>query len=208
MSNVRGGATVAQCISITAVFASGSVHLFIVPGAYTHVPGHGVFFALLGATQIIWAAAFLLRPSWPLNWIGFVVSGGVVFLWLLTQTVSAPFEPEPHPIDVATGATKTYELIAFATLIAHARRPEVAVSAQRVVFLISRAFAVAMVIGASTWAGGKVAEGLAPTLGHADTDRSSYEAPPREEAKHSDQESELGTHRRYDRNAQPARHTE
>ena len=195
-SNVRGSASVAQCISITAVFASGSVHLFIAPGAYTHVPGHGVFFGLLGATQIIWAAAFLLRPSWPLNWIGFVVSGGVVFLWLLTQTVSVPFEAEPHPIDFATAATKTYELIAFATLITHARSFEVAVSAQRVAFLISRAFAIALVIGASTWGGGKVAEELVTTLRDAHTVRSGYEAQPREEAKHSDQELAAESHRR------------
>ena len=196
--NHRGWrATVAQYISIIAVLASASVHLFIAPGEYTRVPVHGVFFGLLGATQFVWAAAFLLRPSWPLNWMGFVVSGGVVFLWLLTQTVSAPFEPEPHPIDSATIATKAAELIASTALIAHASRFEVAVSAQRVAFvLISRAFAIALVIGASTWGGGKVAEGLVPTLGHAHTDRSSYEAHPREETKHIDQKSDVETHRR------------
>ena len=130
MSIVRNGVTVAKYISIFAVFSAGSVHLIIAPGAYTHVPVHGVFFGLLGATQLVWAAAFLLRAFWPLNLIGFVVSGGVIFLWLFTQTVSAPFEPEPHPIDVATVATKTYELIAFAALMAHAGKSEVAVSAQ------------------------------------------------------------------------------
>jgi cytochrome c peroxidase len=149
---------------------SGAAHLLISPEHAAHAPAHGIFFALLGAAQLIWAAWAVYRPALfsPLRIsTGTLLSGGVIVLWLLTHILATPFAQSEHPIDHWALFTKAAEAIAWGALIAAVLLRTPRVPSARLI-----ALAVVPLIGASVvWGSGLMSAPLLPMLaeveGHA-----------------------------------------
>ncbi len=97
---------------------AGWVHLDIVPFHFSHMPAHGIFFATLGLTQLIFIPFFLFLPqNQPIHWLGFTLTGGMVILWGFTQLGVTPFTRAAEPMDTATIISKLAESIGCIALV-------------------------------------------------------------------------------------------
>ena len=97
---------------------AGWVHLDIVPFHFSHMPAHGIFFATLGLTQLIFIPFFLFFPqNQPIHWLGFTLTGGMVILWGFTQQGVTPFTRAAEPIDTATIISKLAESVGCIALV-------------------------------------------------------------------------------------------
>src|SRR3970040_1566650 len=104
----------AACVFMAA---GGVVHFAITVEHSEHAPAHGLFFALLGTLQLGWAAAYWLLPTRFVRTCGFVLSGGMILLWVLTRVVAAPFRGFPEPVDTAGVANMVLEAAAMVALL-------------------------------------------------------------------------------------------
>jgi cytochrome c peroxidase len=152
-----------------ALALSGAAHLIITPEHFSHAPAHGLFFAVIGIMQIVWAL-WQVRPPRPPFTVrlsaGMALSGGVIVLWLLTHAVSTPFASAHHPIDAWAIVTKTLEAVSLTLLVAVALLNAPTVT-RRAVSLGSAAL-VATFAGGIVWAGGMVSTPLLPMLAEAE----------------------------------------
>lgn len=109
---------------IIAIGISGAVHVRIAPEHLEHTLAHGLFFGVLGFTQLMWTAAnFWSRKfrSGFMFWSGLLLSGGIIVIWLLSHFIASPFTSEVHPSDWSTVVTKFAELAAFSLLVLDAK---------------------------------------------------------------------------------------
>lgn len=97
---------------------AGLTHWVIVPIHWTHAPTHGLFFGLMGLTQIAWGIAFWRNPSAALVRVGVILAGGLLTLWVITRLLPAPFEHTPGPIDVFGLICKAAEFLGIVMLAA------------------------------------------------------------------------------------------
>jgi hypothetical protein len=105
---------------------AGAIHFAVVPEHLGEWPAAGVFFVGLGAFQVLWALACLVRPSSRLAWAGVVVNALTVLLWAWSRTLGLPFAPEPgeiEPIGVPDVISSGLEVLLLAGLLARVRRP-------------------------------------------------------------------------------------
>jgi hypothetical protein len=100
------------------LFAAGVIHLVIVPLHWNHALAHGLFFALVGIAEIIWAIRVWRRPSVSLHAAGIVMAGGLLILWSITRVLPAPFGHGPEQVETFGVACKLAEGVALAPLIA------------------------------------------------------------------------------------------
>lgn len=150
--------------AILFVFLAGLIHLVIVPDHLSHAPVHGLTFLAIGATQVLWAIAYVRLWRVPiLYWMGLGLSGGIVLLWVLTQLIMPPFAAEPEPVDVATIVSKCAEIAAFFSLLIFARRHQISRSSRHV---IASAAAFTLAVGTGMFFAGHAAELLFPQLAH------------------------------------------
>ena len=82
-----------------AAVVSGAVHVSVIGEHFGESALYGVFFVVLAAAQLGWAAWLLLRPSRTWLLAGAAASVLVVLLWLATRTVGIPLGPEAGELE-------------------------------------------------------------------------------------------------------------
>jgi hypothetical protein len=159
----------ARLIAIIAVAIAGMIHLLISPSHLAHAPAHGIFFALSGLAQVVWAMVYWRYPSKMTFYAGFALTGGMIVLWLLSQILGAPFAQAPEPLDAGAMSSKLAELIALAALVALSRAHKKAALAWRQL-VIAEALGIALVFGLFSYGVGQATEPLFPSLMHVGGD--------------------------------------
>ena len=84
---------------VLSMGSAGAVHLIVAPDHYSHSAAHGLFFALLGLAQIVWALSFWKKPKQSSFIAGLLLAGGSITLWTLTRFLPSPFEGVAGPIE-------------------------------------------------------------------------------------------------------------
>lgn len=154
-----------RMISIITIAIAGLIHLVLAPAHFEHAPAHGIFFALAGMAEIVWAVAFWRRPSQLLYYAGLALAGGLIVLWVLTRFLTPPFEHEPGPIDVSGLVCKLSELAGFISLIALAAQGQISGMTRRSTWrLAGVALGLAVLSGLALYGIGRAAEPLLPSL--------------------------------------------
>jgi copper(I)-binding protein len=154
-----------RMLSVTAIAIAGLIHLILAPAHFEHAPAHGIFFALAGAAEILWAVAFWRRPSQPLYYAGLALAGGLIVLWALTRLAIPPFEHEPGPVDASGLVCKLSELAGFISLIALAAQGQISNIAGKPAWrLAGIALGLALLSGLALYGIGRAAEPLLSSL--------------------------------------------
>ncbi len=100
------------------VMAAGLLHLVLVGDHLAHALGAGLFFFTLGATQAVWAAAYLRRPSDSLRrWGLAALAVAPTVLYLVTRMARAPWSDGPEAWDAAGIATQLLQIGAAVALM-------------------------------------------------------------------------------------------
>jgi hypothetical protein len=121
-------------VASVAVAFAGVVHLILAPQHFEHAPAHGLFFAVAGVAEIVWALLFLRNPSDRMYYVGIVMAGALVVIWAATRIIPAPFHGHVEPIDLGGIVCKISELIGIVALVSLA-------AGGKVVGLAKRSFA-------------------------------------------------------------------
>lgn len=79
------GCPLVRPLSLLALLA-GAIHAAVVPGHFGQTPVLGVLLAALAAGQLVFAAAFVLRPSPALFARGLALNVAVVLAWFASRT--------------------------------------------------------------------------------------------------------------------------
>jgi hypothetical protein len=93
--------------------AAATIHFAVVRPHWDEYAPFAVLFAVVGAFQLAWAAAVLVRPARRVLALGTVVNLGVAAAWALSRTAGLPVGPEawtPESIGVADVAATVFEL--------------------------------------------------------------------------------------------------
>lgn len=147
-----------RSIPVITIAVAGVVHLWIAPLHYTHAPAHGLFFALAGLAQVIWAVAFWRRPSLLFYRIGLGLSGGLIVLWLLTQALGAPFGHGSEPVDASAVVSKACEFICLISLVTLTWAGPIAIKMPPISRRVGEALALSLVVGFGFFGIGHVVE--------------------------------------------------
>ena len=153
--------------AIVALAIAGLIHLYISPDHFSHAPAHGIFFALSGAAQLLWAIVAWFRTNRSIYYTGLALSGGMVILWLLTQVWTPPFAEMAEPIDIWAIASKAAEMVGFFALVFFFSRWTTQPDAPRVDRNLFAGLATAVAAGVIFFAGGYAAQPMLPALQHA-----------------------------------------
>ena len=102
--------------SAIATIVAGIIHLVIIPDHWEHAPAHGLFFLIVGSLQVIWGVAVWRNPSERLYFIGVVMAGWLIVLYVLTRTMPAPFGHGPEEVSSIDIACKLCEALGMVTL--------------------------------------------------------------------------------------------
>jgi hypothetical protein len=124
-----GRADVARCWAGFASLGAGLVHLAVVREHLAQWWVFGVFFAGVGAAQIVWALLALAADRAPFP--RFVVAGNIalVAVWATTRAIGIPIGPErwaPEPAgraDVLCVVLELATVVALAVAARGVRRP-------------------------------------------------------------------------------------
>lgn len=104
--------------AVLFLLVAGLIHLLIGPTHWAHAPAHGLFFAIAGLAELVWAVAFWRRPSIRLVQLGTVLASGLIALWAITRLVPAPFTGAPEAVDTYGLLCKLAEGLAVGALVA------------------------------------------------------------------------------------------
>jgi cytochrome c peroxidase len=153
-------------IVIGAALTAGIIHLGVAAGYYLHTPAQGIWLAIAGLLQVVWALTYSRYPR-QLRLAGQSLLGGMLMLWLLSVTVSAPFGAHVWPLDGAVLLTKSAELIGWVALLwsefgNHQQQP---VKLRRVA--VGMVIVIGLSVGLFGWSIGTLVEPIFPRLGHA-----------------------------------------
>ncbi len=155
-----------RAIPVMAIALAGLIHLAVAPMHYAHAPAHGIFFALAGGVEILWALAFWRRPSLRLYHTGLAVAGGLVVLWAVTRALPAPFGHGPEAIEASGLVCKVSELTGVIALGMLALRGQLPGIARRPAWRVAgEALALALIMGWVSWGVGYAATPWWPALG-------------------------------------------
>lgn len=94
-----GGDRPANLVALIAAAsaAAGAIHFAFSPDHFTQAWTHGLFFALVAALQIAWAAVLIARPSRRMLLAG-TLQLVVVGVWIVSRTVGIPLGSTPEPV--------------------------------------------------------------------------------------------------------------
>lgn len=153
-------------IPIATLALAGVIHLVIAPEHYAHAPAHGVFFALAGIAEILWALAFWRRPTPRRYHLGLALAGGLIVLWAITRVLPAPFGHGPEPVNASGLVCKASELIGVVALVMLAAQGQLmGTIRQPPLRSAGEALALALVVGLVSYGASYAATPLLPTLG-------------------------------------------
>ncbi len=121
------GRDVARCWAGFASLGAGLVHLAVVREHLDEWWLFGVFFAVLGIGQVVWAVTALARDRAPFPQLVAYGSLAVVALWAVTRTVGLPVGPDPWQTEAVGRAdvlTSLLEIGVAGALLVAVRLPE------------------------------------------------------------------------------------
>jgi hypothetical protein len=113
-----GRADVARCWAGFASLGAGLVHLAVVQEHLAEWWVYGVFFAAVGAAQILWGLGALARDRAPLLRLAVAGNIALVVLWAATRTVGLPIGPEPWTAEAVGRADVLSVVLESATALA------------------------------------------------------------------------------------------
>jgi hypothetical protein len=105
--------------ALTTILA-GVLHFVIIPEHWSHAPAHGLFFFLVGILQIVWGVVVWRKPSRQLYYIGAIMAGWLIVLYVITRWFPAPFGHGPESIetiDITCKACEALGMLALTVLI-------------------------------------------------------------------------------------------
>ena len=91
---------------------AGAIHFAMVPSHADEWLAAGIFFAVIGAVQVAFAAALAFRPSRDVVLAGCLFSLGVLGVWAVARTSGLPFWPsagETEPVTRVDAVTAAFE---------------------------------------------------------------------------------------------------
>lgn len=171
---------------------AGIIHLILVSLHVEHAPAHGLFFLLVGIAQIIWGVMIWREPTLRLYYLGAVMAGWLIVLYIVTRLLPAPFSHGPESIETIDLVCKLCEglgmilllILIFQGLVFHAGR----FHAWRAISLI---LLVSFLAGFVTYGVARAAEPVLPWLAGSVEEHRHDESAPLEEHLHN--ESLLGS---------------
>ena len=107
-------------LSALASILAGVIHFVIIPEHWSHAPAHALFFLLVGILQIVWGVIVWRKPSLRLYYIGAIMAGWLIVLYVLTRWFPAPFGHGPESIgtiDIVCKACEALGMVALTVLI-------------------------------------------------------------------------------------------
>lgn len=103
-------------LSALTTILAGAIHFVIIPEHWSHAPAHGLFFLLVGILQIVWGVIIWRKPSLRLYYIGAIMAGWLIVLYVLTRWFPAPFGHGPEAIRAIDITCKACEALGMAAL--------------------------------------------------------------------------------------------
>ena len=76
-------------------FGAAAIHFAVSPDHFGEWAPYGIAFACLAWFQILWAAAYVARPSPGWARAAVVVNAAVILVWAWSRTIGLPIGPEP-----------------------------------------------------------------------------------------------------------------
>ena len=157
-------------LAIVALAAAGFIRSPYFPVELTNVPAHELFYAALGAAQIMWALFFLWQPRRRVAWLGLLLSGGSVAVVLFAQLVDVPFTNTATLTESTLALALAADLIAFLALLLHIGQPN-DLSRSRMWRTGALAVAGSALLGGAVWGAALAAEPYLPDLAHDTIDQ-------------------------------------
>ncbi len=148
-----------------AIAFAGLIHLVLVPEHYAHAPAQGIFFAVAGIVEIVWAILFLRKPTENMYYIGVALAGGLIVLWGVTRVLPEPFAHEIGEIDLGGIVCKVSEMVGVVALLMLAAQGKIAGIIKRSFGrLLSEALLVSFFVAFLAYVAGHEFEPLMPFL--------------------------------------------
>lgn len=102
-------------------FGSAAIHFAVSPDHFGEWAPYGVAFACLAWFQLLWAAAYLVRPA--RRWVrpAIIVNAGAVIVWAWSRTIGLPIGPSPgstEPVGFADTLSSGFEALLVLGLLA------------------------------------------------------------------------------------------
>jgi hypothetical protein len=99
---------------------AGVIHLAVTGEHFAEFWLSGVFFLVVGAAQLIWVVAVLLRPMPATLTAGAIGNAAVVGVWVLSRTVGLPVGPDagtPEVVRGLDGLATVFEILIAGTCV-------------------------------------------------------------------------------------------
>lgn len=100
MSDSRLAAQLAAVASVGAAV----IHFSVAPAHWQDWVPAGLFFVVVGACQLFWACAVLVRTTPSLLVAGILLNVGAISLWALSRTAGTPFGSHPGEPELVQAA--------------------------------------------------------------------------------------------------------
>lgn len=92
----------------TLSLGAAAIHFAVIGEHFAEYVLFGVFFALIGWFEVLWAIAYVMRPTRRLAGAAVVVNAATVLIWGWAHLIGLPFGPDPGHVE----PTRTTDLMA------------------------------------------------------------------------------------------------
>ena len=165
MSDPRTRRMVGLSAATSAV--AGLIHFWLVPIHWYHSHAHAIFFAVIGVAQVLWANEVWRNPTSRLYYVGAIMSGWLIVLYVLTRLYAAPFgHGGPEDIDALGLTCKACELAAMLPLMILIFQGELLSEGRRIAWETTGLIVIFVLLAAvATYTVARAAEPYFPALG-------------------------------------------
>ncbi len=112
---------IARVGALIALTVAGAVHLLAAPDHVQHMTIHGMFLLDVGVAQLAWVLVALKRQTRSVALAGIALSGGMLLLYFLLNSVPSPFPGHltlhARTLDWTVTVTKAAEATGFVLLV-------------------------------------------------------------------------------------------
>lgn len=163
---------IARVGSLIALSVAGAVHVLAAPDHVQHMTVHGVFLLMVGVAQLAWVLIALKWQTRSVALAGIALSGGMLLLYLLLNSVPSPFPGHltlhARTLDWTVTVTKAAEAIGFLLLVwlLSATSPPARGASYRLRTGIS-AILVSLAVGFALWFAAAGIETIFPSVSSA-----------------------------------------
>ncbi|UXA18050.1 hypothetical protein [Mycobacterium sp. SMC-4] len=100
----RTDSRLAVRLAALASLGASVIHFAVVPAHWHEWAPAGLFFVVIGLTQLTWALWVLARTTPSVLAAGIMLNVGAIALWTVSRTTGAPFGPHSGTAEVVAGA--------------------------------------------------------------------------------------------------------